>query len=887
MLSPALRISVLLPICACLVSLDSNEDGLMGTPFDVGYDHASEPAVATIAENDTVPGGLTAADWSSIHTAYEAGRHAAFAVDGGGFRARNPGQQWTTRFDGRGFLTEPDAGSWTWGLELESYGFPGAERVVANPSSLTADGGRVSYEWDTALEEWYVNDTRGLEHGYTLRRRPGGEYEAGKGPLTFTLGVRGELYPKVDADGRGVSFLDDVGATALTYTKLCVFDAEGPSLEAWFQHASNGLLLSIDEEEALYPLTIDPVAQQAYLKASNTDPGDQFGHSVAVSGDTVVIGAPGEQSTATGVNGDQSSNHWTSAGAAYVFVRNGATWSQQAYLKSSNTGYDDHFGHSVAVDGDLIVVGAPHEDSGATGVNGNQLDESKSRSGAAYAFVRHGTTWSQQAYLKASNTGHGDFFGYSVAVSGNTVVVGAQLEKSNATGVNGSQSDNSATAAGAAYVFSRTAGVWAQHAYLKASNTDPSDLFGFSVSICGDLAVVGAHGEDSGAGGVNADQSDNSSHGAGAAYVFVRQAGSWSQRAYLKATHSRSNNGFGRSVAVSRETVVIGARSEDGGSTGVNGNPNDTSAKNAGAAYVFVRRGTTWSQQAYLKASNTNTMDLFGTSVAVSDDTVVIGAPSESSIAVGVNGMQDDNSASRAGAAYVFVRRDSEWSQKAYLKASNTDTGDNFGISVAVSGDLAVICARGEDSGAIGIGGDQFDNGAAGSGAAYTFDLEAPQSGYSFCFGDPGSGTPCPCNNDNDGSIPGSGCDNGYFASGAQLKGSGLASISADSLVLICTHVEPFNASLYVQGNNDLSPGTVWGDGIRCVGGDLKRLQIRFSDGSGTSTSTTGLAALAGNVMPGDIKYYQCWYWATENPPCGDWVHFVNTSNGYTVTWLP
>ena len=174
---------------------------------------------------------------------------------------------------------------------------------------------------------------------------------------------------------------------------------------------------------------------------------------MAVSGDTVVVGAENEDSNATGVNCDQSDNSAPTSGAAYVFVRNGTTWSQQAYLKASNTEASDNFGGSVAVSGDTVVVAARSERSNATGVNGDQSDNFATASGAAYVFVRNGTSWSQQAYLKASNTGAGDTFGVSVAVSGDTVVVGAEKEDSNATGVNGNQSDNSAVLAGAAYVF--------------------------------------------------------------------------------------------------------------------------------------------------------------------------------------------------------------------------------------------------------------------------------------------------------------------------------------------------------------------------------------------------------------------------------------------------
>ena len=506
----------------------------------------------------------------------------------GGHEARNPGQRWLTSFDGRGFLTRPDAGGWTWGLDLESYGFAGCEHEVTSPSRANFEGGRVAYEWDAALEEWYVNDTRGLEHGYTVRRRPTPDGEAGESPLTFTLAVRGALHPEVAANRRGVRFLNSEGVVVLTYTELIVVDADGRGLNAGFERVAEGMRLSIDERGARYPLTIDPTAQQAYLKASNTDPGDRFGTSVAISGDTVVVGAREEDSN--GNHGDDSAQ---SAGAAYVFVRGGSDWSQQAYLKASNAQAGDEFGCKVAISGDTVVVGAIGEDSLATGVNGNQSDNSAEHAGAAHVFVRNGTTWSQQAYLKASNTDAGDYFGWPVSASGDTVVVGAGYEDSTATGVNGGQGNahvhfNS----GAAYVFVRSGTTWYHNAYLKASNTDGGDLFGHALAVSGDTVVVGARGEDSGATGVDGSQG-NDVVSTGAAYVFVRDGGSWTQQAYLKASNTDMADHFGCAVAASGDTVVVGAVDERSNATGVDGDQSDNSVPYAGADYVLERSGTT------------------------------------------------------------------------------------------------------------------------------------------------------------------------------------------------------------------------------------------------------------------------------------------------------
>ena len=389
---------------------------------------AAAPAGKTqhLTSPDQTPQGLAKSDWASIRAAYEAGRHAFQPVAGqdGVWQARNPGQQWLTKFDGRGFLAEPKDGGWQWGLELKRYGFPGAERDINGASAVKAEGQRLTYGWDATVSEWFVNDPRGLEHGFTVRERPIGFTEGNEGnkeeristgapqlgnplplkapalapsfpsfasvrtdspPLSFTLAVRGSLEAKVAADGQGLLFCDDSGATVINYTGLKVTDADGKTLPSHFAalnsqpstlnpFTSTLVTLLVDERGARYPLTIDPIAQQAYLKSDNngagvgtTQAGDLFGNSVAVSGDTVVVGANGEDSSTTGVNSIPNESA-LSSGAAYVFVRSGTTWSQQAYLKASNTGASDSFGCSVAVSGDTVVVGAYGEDSSTTRV---------------------------------------------------------------------------------------------------------------------------------------------------------------------------------------------------------------------------------------------------------------------------------------------------------------------------------------------------------------------------------------------------------------------------------------------------------------------------------------------------------------------------------------
>jgi hypothetical protein len=460
------------------------------------------------------------------------------------------------------------------------------------------------------------------------------------------------------------------------------------------------------------------IAQDVYAKASNAGANDQFGLSVAISGDTLAVGAPYESSAAIGVNGDEQDNSAFGSGAVYVFTRDGVTWTQEAFIKASNTESSDRFGESIALSGDTLAVGARYESSSATGVGGDQGNNGATQSGAVYVFTRGGTGWSQEAYIKASNSEASDEFGRSVALSGSTLAVGATREDSGANGVNGVQSDNGASGSGAVYVFVRSGGLWSQEAYVKASSSEAGDNFGISVALDVDTLAVGADGEDSSATGIDGDEANNAATGSGALYVFARSGGTWSQDAYVKASNTESDDFFGASVTLSGDTLAVSAPGEDSGVVGAQA---DNGAASSGAVYVFTRAGSSWSQQAYLKASNPASNDFFGPSLALFGDLLVVGALGEDSRATGVEGSQADNGAVEAGAAYLFVRGQSAWSQHAYIKASNTDAGDAFGVGIAASTDGLVIGAPFERSRATGIGGDQSDNSGVSAGAVYLF----------------------------------------------------------------------------------------------------------------------------------------------------------------------
>ena len=518
-----------------------------------------------------------------------------------------------------------------------------------------------------------------------------------------------------------------------------------------------------------------PLKQVAYIKASNAEAYDHFacgggnqghtGNSVALSGDanTMAIGAPFESGGAAGINGNQNDNSLYASGAVYVYVRQGDSWTQQAYVKASNPGQSDHFGSSVALsrDGNTMAIAAHWEASGATGVNGNQNDNSIPQAGAVYVFTRTGTTWTQQAYIKASNTGKanegtlagdGDQFGFSVALSGdgNTVAVGAISEDSAAQQINGNQGDDTAQSAGAVYVYARTGGTWAQQAYVKGTNTEAGDGLGFSLALSfdGNTLAAAAFDEDGAGRGVNPAH-DNKSLNSGALYIFTRQKGAWGQEAYIKGSKGETSDGFGFATAISDDgnTVAVGSGDEACLTPGIDppGCADDAPPLRGaniwvGAAYVFVRNGGTWSEQTFIKAPNARPYNSFGVRLDLSGDgnTLAVSAYLEDNAGRGIrppmvqqflvqdmlNGWREHrNEAEESGAVYFYTRTGTAWTAGAWVKGANTDAGDEFGSAVALSdnGRIMVVGAHGEDSAAKGMNGNQTDNSAADSGAAYVF----------------------------------------------------------------------------------------------------------------------------------------------------------------------
>lgn len=444
-----------------------------------------------------------------------------------------------------------------------------------------------------------------------------------------------------------------------------------------------------------------------YFKASNPDAQDGFGQSLALWGDWLAVGAPDESSNSTGIGGDEEDDSGDSSGAVYLFSRQASGWAQRAYVKASNAGSVDGFGTALAFSNGTLAVSAPFEDSQATGIDGAESNGPGGSQGAVYVFVEANGNWQQQAYVKATNTDAIDLFGSSVALDGDILAVGAPWEDGAATSVDGDQSSNAAMNSGAAYVYERIGAVWQPLAYLKADNAEAEDELGAALAVSGELIAVGAPGESSNDGSA-ADPSNNAAHEAGAAYVFARAGASYQQVAYLKASNPHADARFGAKLALQGNVLAVSAVGE--GTLGGDGSGSNELRPESGAVYVFERTNDAWAQTAYLKAPVVSESAYFGAALALSGDTLVIGALGD-----------DSGKLPLSGTAYVYVRTAQSWKLQKSLKAPNAELGDRFGSSVALTPTRLAIGAYNEAANVPGINGDWTNNDTPGAGAAYLY----------------------------------------------------------------------------------------------------------------------------------------------------------------------
>ena len=375
----------------------------------------------------------------------------------------------------------------------------------------------------------------------------------------------------------------------------------------------------------------------AKLLASDGDFLDAFGYAVDIDGDRAVIGASSDDE-----NGDFS-------GSAYIFEFDGADWSEVAKLTASDGQDFDKFGNSVAVDGDRIVVGTPFN------------DENGENSGTAYIFEFDGTNWNETEKLTASDAGAFDRFGFSVSLSGNRALVGAY------------ENDDDGFESGSAYIFEFDGTDW-NETKITASDAVQNDFFGWAVSIFSNRALIGAIGTN-----------DNAPNG-GSVYVFEFDGSSWNETAELSNPDALQNDQFGWSVSLEGDRALIGAPFEE-----------DNLLANSGAAYIFDYNGTSWSQTDKLLASNRETNDQFGHAVSLSGDLALVSALRKEMF---------------TGMAYLFGLDGGTWGEQSILQPGDIGSGDRFGQSVALAGNIGFVGAQGTDD----LG--------TGSGSVYIYEFE-------------------------------------------------------------------------------------------------------------------------------------------------------------------
>ncbi len=483
--------------------------------------------------------------------------------------AHNPAQALRCWFGAEGLeLRGAVANQSPWKLKVRLQGYGREQLVQAEVDGATARQNRVDLSrGGGGVVEWYENKAVGLEQGFTVQRAPPGD-----GPLRLILQAEGDLRPKLETEeplgargassartpfssvadmavrapadcaetGTAVTFLSADGHAVLRYGGLKVWDAARRELPAHLELKSRELALVVDDQNAAYPVTVDPLftTQEAKLTAGDGAAFDHFGYAVSLSadGNTALVGAPGDDTPAG-----------ADAGSAYVFARSGSSWTQQAQLTAGDGAAWDGFGSRVNLsgDGNTALVGADFGDTPAG-----------AGAGSAYVFARSGSSWNEQAKLTAGDGAAEDCFGNAVSLSGdgNTALVGAEYGDTPA-----------GTNAGSAYVFGRSGSSWSQQAKLTAGD----GAVGLAVSLSGDgnTALVGAP-EDETPAGANA----------GSAYVFGRSGSSWSQQAKLTAGDGAAGDCFGLAVNLSGDgnTALVGARWHD-----------TPAGADAGSAYVF------------------------------------------------------------------------------------------------------------------------------------------------------------------------------------------------------------------------------------------------------------------------------------------------------------
>ncbi len=689
-----------------------------GRPIDV-LPTVGTPDVQDLREH--VPPSLfpEITETLQLNGSSEVYRAVAQVSDESAYRLENPIHSLDAKLSPGGVsISSTEMDDWTWSLKFDGYGRGASLDHVADPS-LTADGGRVEYHYSNGVTEWYVNGPLGLQQGFTFESKPSPLVD---GPLEVQVAISGDVTVEVNDVGTSALLHSADSLISYSYGGLYAYDASGDELGARLQATANGLSIVVDDTGATYPVTIDPFIEKNYLAGAADDQREGFGTSVSISGDTVAVGVPGywwsdvlgavylftlldselnaspdtvvlQSPRSAGGDGfgrsvaisgdtivvgasrerDEEIDPWSRFGAAYVFEKPSGGWvstSDAARLTPPNVLSETGFGTSVAASGDTVVVGT--------------------ETGSAYVFTKPSDGWtdtSEASELTASDGSDDDGFGYSVAVSGDTVVVGAYLAD-----IEADEEDF-----GAAYVFTKPSSGWedsSDSVKLTAPDGAQGREFGWSLSLTGDTLVVGApySGYNSGYEIYReAWEAEDKTPYLGSVYVYSTTETDWTDPPSPVKITAHSGvlwTRFGWSVSVSGDALAVGEPYrrqdvEDGGYS-----------YRVGAAYVFTKPSGGWDSTAEhreLPKPDIMPYDDYGWSVYVSGEMVIAGSPED-----------DNENGSNAGSAYLFMMPADGWASETSLSdpltltAHDGPAGDRFGQSVAVDGEALVIGVPGD-----------------------------------------------------------------------------------------------------------------------------------------------------------------------------------------------
>jgi sugar lactone lactonase YvrE len=576
------------------------------------------------------------------------------------FFAANPSQQIVARFSDYG--AELSSGlQGKWGVNVRATYYRRGEDRQSLDGAIKPTASGSRVEYDRGeLIEWFDNRPSGIEHGFTVLHKP---FEQGSSELEVGISLAGL---KTKSYQGCVQLVSEMGGNVMAYDKLLVWDANGKKLPASMKASAQGASILVADAGAVYPITIDPLftSFEAKLGIGELEcgrPGDSLGHSVDVLGDRAVVGAPGDDSLLG-----------TDAGAAYLFERSGTTWTLAAKLKAKDGKAGDRLGGAVALGDGYALAGARLADL-----------PGKEDAGAVYSFGIVTGMWAQTAKLIARVSMAGAWFGESLSTDGAQLLIGAP---------------NGNGGKGGAYIFARAGASWAQKAVLTASDGINGDGFGGSVAIRGGTAIVCAPQRDSTKGG---------------AYVFSGSGTTWIQEQTMTLADGAVGDFFGDASSLGSDAVIIGA---PGRTT--------TLAPGTGAAFVFRKPATSWTQTQQILSSDAAEGDRFGTAISQYGKVVIVGAP-------GV-----DVTNPNEGSAYLFSDMSGTFEQEAKLTAPGGRSGDWFGASVAVDMTTAVVGAFQADP-------DDFDGTPSiDQGCVYVFRLFSTTNGSDVAVKSPsGAGT--------------------------------------------------------------------------------------------------------------------------------------------------